>query len=297
LDEFQRTIELASELGDIVPLTELVARHDAGRSTARMVAITCDDAYAGLLYDAGEYLRRVAVPLTVFVVTQPARNGSAYWWDRIDEVFPRIAAARWRRFEEACGLPDTYRRGQPAHFGPLRPFRQWILAQFQGRWPDRLEAELATLEQETSHATVQRSMTFAELETLAAQAPVTFGVHTVTHPVLPLLSDGEKEAEIAGCHAELRERLASSVPILAAPFGLFDAATIRVARAAGMTATLTLGATTLARSVPRGGIPRFCLAAAVKPWRTALQLTGIVERVRSARGAEEVYPVLPSPTT
>ena len=45
---FQRTVRLARRLGEVVPLSTLVARHRAGRSTAGLTALTFDDAYAAL---------------------------------------------------------------------------------------------------------------------------------------------------------------------------------------------------------------------------------------------------------
>ena len=89
-----------------------------------------------------------------------------------------------------------------------------------------------------------------ELERLAAIPSVELGVHTVSHPVLPLVPGTEMQQEIAGCYDRLRERFERAVPILAIPFGLYDDRTIRASRAAGMTAALTLGETTLPRPEP-----------------------------------------------
>src|SRR2546430_7110720 len=45
--------------------------------------------YTTLFRSASDYLAREAIPLTVFVVTQPAAAGTRYWWDRVDDLFPR----------------------------------------------------------------------------------------------------------------------------------------------------------------------------------------------------------------
>jgi peptidoglycan/xylan/chitin deacetylase (PgdA/CDA1 family) len=293
LPEFKAFIAAARRMGELVPLRELVERHCDGRSTAGLVAITADDAYASLLTEATDYLAGEAIPLTVFVVTQATMGGARYWWDRVDDVFPLVSPERWRAFENACGVTEAYRRGQPAAYGPLRPFRQWMLATHAGHWPAALEPELARLELESGSEAAQRSMTLPELARFAAFPAVDVGVHTLSHPVLPLLSDGDLKEEIAASYQILREHFPSAVPILALPFGLFDARTLAAAREAGMMASLTLAGTTLKRHAGRDDLPRFCLCRSDRPTRLRARLTGFFDR----KAAAVRYPALPSATT
>jgi len=176
--------------------------------------------------------------------------------------------------------------------------RQWVLAKHSGRWPQALEPLLTALETEAGTGTRQRSMTFEELADFVALPSVDLGVHTVTHPVLPLLSDAELEREISACHAALRERFADVLPILAVPFGLFDARTVRVASAAGMTASLTLAGATLRRHHSPDDLPRFCISRDETAWKLTLRLANVLDwvRPRRRRGAR-MYPALPSATT
>jgi peptidoglycan/xylan/chitin deacetylase (PgdA/CDA1 family) len=298
LAAFQSTIGLARRLGELVPLRELVQRHEQGRSTAGLVAVTFDDAYAALLSEVKEFVSREGIPISVFVVTQAAEAGATYWWDRVDDLFPRIAGERWRAFEAACGLPEEYRRRQPAALGPLRPLRQWVLATYAGRWPSHLEPALLALERESGLRTRHRSMTFAEIAELAAIPSVEVGVHTASHPVLPLLSDPDLTREIAAGYAELRSRLATVLPILAVPFGLYDERTLRTARAAGLTACLSVTGGNLAGDAHRYVLPRYCVTRHDTPARLALCLVGVPDRVRRWRGLPLApYPELPSATS
>jgi peptidoglycan/xylan/chitin deacetylase (PgdA/CDA1 family) len=295
---FEALIAAARKVGQLVPLRDLVERHLAGRSTAGLVALTADDAYASLLVEGADLIRRDAIPLTVFVVTQAAAVGASYWWDRIDDLFGRVSRERWRAFEDACGLPAEFRDGQPARYGPLRPLRQWLLSVHRGRWPQALEPLLQGLEEEVKTRTAQRSMTFEEIARFAALPSVDIGVHTASHPVLPLLSDADLTREIATGHAGLRERLPAVVPILAVPFGLFDDRTVTLARRAGMLTSLTLAATTLRRHRRRDDLPRFCLSRDDSPTRLRVRLTGLLDPGRwSWRRAGPHYPALPSATT
>jgi len=298
LEAFQSFIRVARRLGELVRLSELVRRHQHGQSTSGLIAVTLDDAYAALHGEFREFVLQEAVPITVFVVTQAAAIAARYWWDRIDDVFPRVAPDRWRAFEDVCGVPDEYRRGQPRHHGPLRPLRQWLLAAYAGRWPGHLEPALQALEHGAGFRTRQRSMTFAELAELAAIPWVEVGVHTVSHPVLPLLSDPDLRQEIEGAYADLRERFATVLPILAVPFGLFDQRTLRAAGAAGMTASCTVAGGTLNGDAPSHVLPRVCVGRSDTPTTLGLRLLGLRELVRRCLGRPvSLFPDLPSATT
>jgi peptidoglycan/xylan/chitin deacetylase (PgdA/CDA1 family) len=298
LPRLEALLAAARDVGQLVPLQDLVDRHLAGRSTAGLVALTADDAYASLVVEAADLVRREAIPITVFAVTEAAAAGAPYWWDRIDDLFDRIPPERWRTFEDACGLPAQYRMGQPAGFGPLRPLRQWLLAVHRGRWPQALEPLLRDLEVEAETRTSQRSMTFEELARFAALPSVDIGVHTASHPVLPLLPDDELTREIAHGYEMLRERFRDVVPILAVPFGLFDDRTLTLARRAGMATSLTLAATTLRRHHGGDDLPRFCLSRDDRPTKLRVRLTGLLDPGRwSWRRAGPRYPALPSATT
>jgi peptidoglycan/xylan/chitin deacetylase (PgdA/CDA1 family) len=294
----EATVALVQGFGTVVPLRELVTRNVAGRATAGLVAITADDAYASLLA-AEPFLQRTRVPFAVFAVSDALAGGRAFWWSRIEDLFPAVSSERWRRFEQECGLPEAYRRGQPVEEGPLRPFRQWLLAAHAGRWPSILEPPLARLEAEVGRRTAQRSMTETELAGFVARTGAEIGLHTVSHAVLPFLADDELVREITHCHEELRSHFADVLPYLALPYGLVDARTLRLAAEAGMTVSLTLaGVPLFERYAPELGMPRVCVVRELTQGRLALKLSraaGLVDWARGRRFAS--YPTLPSPTT
>jgi peptidoglycan/xylan/chitin deacetylase (PgdA/CDA1 family) len=294
--ELRSLLRTVRALGEVVPLTTLVQRTLEGRSTAGLVALTFDDAYHSLELVVDE-LGRDGIPFTVFVASEAAEAGGRYWWDRIDDMFARVPPEEWRLFENRCGLPERFRRGQPAALGPLRPMRQWILSEFRGRLPAQVEAPLSELEERFGGSTLQRSMTFAEIRALRRRAPFDVGVHTATHAVLPLLSRDEIEAEIQQCARRLHAEFSDALDVLAIPYGLADDRTVATAREAGMTASCTTEARTLHGVAPGAGLPRFCVTAGQPPWKVFLRLAGVTERLKGGRSATPRYPPLPSETT
>jgi peptidoglycan/xylan/chitin deacetylase (PgdA/CDA1 family) len=298
LDAFKCHIHALRAFGELVPLSEFVRRRMQDRDTSGLIAVTLDDAYAALAGEFRDFITREEIPIAVFVVNRAAEHGARFWWDRIDDLHPRVAPDRWRAFEAACGLPDSYRSGQPRMYGPLRPLRQWLLATYAGRWPSHLEPALDALEDEAGYCTVHRSMNTDELTALAALPQVEFGVHTLSHPVLPLLSDVDLAREIAESHASLRERLPRVLPVLAVPFGLYDQRTLDAAHRAGLTRSLTLSGDWHDIEPARHALSRFCVTAGDTWPALALRLSGLRRFVRSCSGGRPpTYPDLPSPTS
>jgi peptidoglycan/xylan/chitin deacetylase (PgdA/CDA1 family) len=294
LDSVVATAQL---VGQIVPLRELVQRQEGGRPTAGLLALTFDDAYAALCDPAFDTFVRRQVPFTVFAVGEALRGGDRFWWDRVEYLCATVSSTRWRAFEEQCGVPAAYRGLLAQRFGPLRALRQFVLAQHRGRWQGELEEALLALEEEVGSRTAQRSSTFEELERLAALPWVTVGVHTLSHPVLPLLSDEELLREVGECYSVLRERFAATEPILAIPYGLFDRRTLDLAQAAGMIASATLAGRPLGAR-DGCGLPRFCVVRSEASWKLFLRITGVQQWISGRRQASAAeFPDLPSPTT
>jgi peptidoglycan/xylan/chitin deacetylase (PgdA/CDA1 family) len=297
LTQLDATLEIAGHFAELVPLADLVERHLEGRSTARMLALTADDAYASWL-DAEPLLRRRQAPITMFAVASALASGSSFWWDRLDHVVVRVSEGRWRTFEDECGLPNAFRIGHAANSDRTRALRQWILADHAGRWPQQLENPLQRLEQETNSRTGQRPMREDELAGFVSRTSAGIGVHTRSHAALPFLADQEVIAEIQQGHAALRDRFSNTRPYLAIPFGLFTRPTLELARRAGMTAMLTLTGSPLeAGTASPDTIPRLCMVREQGPGKTTLKASRLGSWLNRIRNPESEFPVLPSATS
>jgi peptidoglycan/xylan/chitin deacetylase (PgdA/CDA1 family) len=268
----------------------------SGRRTKGLFALTFDDAYAALPALIGGDIATLKLPVTVFVPTGFVDAGRAFWWDRLDDLRVALGDAAMGAFERRLGVPEAFKMGHAAA-GGFWPARQWILAEMAGRLAPHVEAALAVFEQEVGVRTRHRAMRWDELTTFAASPLVDVGVHTQSHPVLPLLPLQEQEHEIRGCFAALRHRIPKALPILAVPYGLYDAATASIARRAGMEATLTMDETCLGFPLPDGVVPRITANHGLRGWRLALRTSGRLDTVvRRRHGFTRPYPPLPSAT-
>ena len=288
-------VRAVRRVAEFVPLDVLVRRHLAGQSTAGLVALTFDDAYAALREAVERVLVPEKVPATVFAVSDALSTGGSYWWDRLSEVNSLASAEQWEQFEHEAEVPPPYRqRGASVEDRFLR-IRRLILAEHAGRLSTRLDSALATLEAALGHRCAQRSMTMAELRALAAYEGIRIGVHTCTHAVIPALSDADAIREIRDCHRALRDQLPNTVPLLAIPYGLFDARTASLSAQAGMEACLTLTGHALI-GTGSDGVPRFCLDRRTSVMSVLLRTSGPAEYVRWIRGRRAAdRPALPTP--
>jgi peptidoglycan/xylan/chitin deacetylase (PgdA/CDA1 family) len=138
-------------------------------------------------------------------------------------------------------------------------------------------------------------MTWAELSDFAETSLVEIGVHTRSHPALPLLTIAEQRQEIAGCYEALRDRFPATSAILAAPYGFFDGDTIAATRASGLQACLGLGDRTLRYGGSTGALPRFCMMHPQSRVRLGPRFSGVFDRIRAWRGKGNAeVPALPS---
>ena len=281
--ELEAAVGVARDLGKIVPLSEFVRIDRSGKSTAGLFAITFDDAYLSL-NAASAFLRREQVPVTVFGVSDALDEGRAFWWDRLGAVLERLTPGQAAALSQRWGIPAWFReQWSGSDFLPGWELRQWIVARYAGRWPGQLEETLRELEK-PADPPIDRSMTWSELSDFAGTGLVEIGVHTRSHPALPLLTMAEQREEIGGCYEVLREHFPSTSPILAAPFGFFDEDTIAATRASGLEACLALGDRTLRYRGRSGALPRFCMMHPQSRVRLGPRLSGVFDRIHAWRG-------------
>jgi peptidoglycan/xylan/chitin deacetylase (PgdA/CDA1 family) len=292
---FRDTVDMARDVAEAVSLRELIDRQTKGRSTAGLFALTFDDAYLSLTRPDVRDLLGGNVPITLFVVTDASGAGQPFWWDRVETLQPMVSSVEWESFENSIGLPDRYRTGAAAAFGPLRPIRQWVLSEHAGRWPRSAEGALQQLELKVRMPKLQRPMRFDEIEEFVRRGSVDIGVHTASHAALPRLSDAGVVSELADSYALLRERWPSSLPWVAVPFGLYDQRTANLAHEAGLTGMLSLNPYTMEHASPVHGLPRLNISESAGVWKLGVRLSGLSRFVSRPASTGIQYPAQAGP--
>jgi peptidoglycan/xylan/chitin deacetylase (PgdA/CDA1 family) len=227
----------------VVPVMELIDQLRNRRPIEpRTVAFTVDDGYIDFAEVGAPVFAKYDCPVTVFLITGFIDGGSWLWWDRV-----RYALERTRQVELEVMVGNAtvrYNLGDLA--GRVRGSRDLItrLKNLPNEAREGLQREVeARLEVPfPSTPPVEFGpMTWDQVRRLAA-AGVTFGPHTITHPILSKTSDEQCRREILGSWERLTQQTAGTVPVFCWPNGdpaSFGSREIRLAAEAGMVAALS----------------------------------------------------------
>ena len=208
---------------------ELVSLHDLfqrlrgeGPPLKRAVAFTIDDGYVEQALVAGPAFAAYDCPVTTFVATGFLDRQLWFWWDRIAFVFR-----------------ETSRSALSVELGGQRLDLKWSdagqRASVQQDFTERCkrvpnDEKLAAIERLASAAGValpiqpppdSAPMSWDELRA-AERSGMSFGPHTVTHPILSRATDDQARAEIADSWRRLSAMASNPVPVFCYPNGGWD---------------------------------------------------------------------------
>jgi peptidoglycan/xylan/chitin deacetylase (PgdA/CDA1 family) len=217
---------------NLMPLEELFRRLRAGERLKRAVAFTIDDGYFDEGRIAGPIFAEFDCPVTVFAVTDFLDGRTWLWWDKIAYIFERTTRreirtrlgdellhcrldggagrTEWRSFAVRC--QDASEADRQACIGELS-------VQGDVELPEACPARFAPISWTEARDLEKRGMTF--------------GPHTLTHPILSTTSDEQSEREIVESWRRLSAEVSRPVPVFCYPaggashFGDREIATIR----------------------------------------------------------------------
>ncbi len=219
--ELRRTLDyLRRKRYDVTGLTALFHRlRGEGPPLNRTVAFTIDDGYRDHATVASPVFAEFDCPVTTFVVTGFLDRAMWFWWDQIEFVFS--AVTRQVVAVDLAGSQLTYRL---ADEGECRS----AMADFIGRCKqvsdDDRRAGIAALaaaaevDLPTDPPARYEPMTWDQLRACEARG-MSFGAHTLTHPILAHTSDEQSHRELAQSWARLSDEAANPVPVFAYPNG------------------------------------------------------------------------------
>jgi peptidoglycan/xylan/chitin deacetylase (PgdA/CDA1 family) len=200
---------------DLISVGEMFRRLREHESLGRAVAFTIDDGY----HDVGEVAAPIFscfdCPATVFTITDFMDGKIWLWWDKIAYIF-----AKTKRKELAVRIGKE-------HFH-LQVEGDTVWPELVGRCYQASEEDrLACIDDLSAVAEVDlplrppdryRSLSWDDARRLESKG-ISFGPHTVTHPVLATISAERSEREITGSWEKLRAELNRPVPIFCYPGG------------------------------------------------------------------------------
>jgi len=205
---------------ELVDVGELFLRlKEPGRAADLGVAFTLDDGYTDQVRVAGPIFAEFDCPATIFLTTGFLDGELWQWWDRIEYVFDHC-----RRREVSVEVGGTLLRSEPSTAaGRARATTEFV--ELCKRVPERARQEaiqdLAVAAEVPLPAAPPgryAPMSWTEVQEWEERG-LTFGPHSITHPILSRTSEEQSRREIAGSWDRLRAMTRRPIPVFCYPNG------------------------------------------------------------------------------
>lgn len=211
---FEKQMEGISRYYSVYPLEELVERAIHDDIPPRAVAITFDDGYKDNYQNAFPVLKRLGLPATIFLTTGVIGSQFCIWHDRLFCAFEETPVS-----EVAIGK-IRYPIGTLSEKEiAVKAFREYLRKYHYSRWDDLLQQLCADLRiKSVACGEPFQKLSWSDIE-LMGRSGITFGAHTVSHPILTALSLSEARNEILASKETIEKRLGTPVRLFAYPNG------------------------------------------------------------------------------
>jgi len=234
---FARQMEMLRKFFNVLPLEELVERAGKSDIPARAIAITFDDGYRDNYQNAFPILKRLNLPATIFVTTGAIDSDAPLWHDTLFNAF-------WRTQRKAISINGTE---YPLNTVTEKRYAVDALRQYLRSYPLENRNTLihkitAQLEVPVQFCSNELYLSWDQIREMS-HANITFGAHTVTHPILTQLSAREMTDEITISKTTLERQLGCPVRLFAYPNGGrgdFDEGVKRVLKEADFLCAVTI---------------------------------------------------------
>jgi peptidoglycan/xylan/chitin deacetylase (PgdA/CDA1 family) len=224
IDQLRSTLEyLRKHRYNVLGLSELVHNlRGEGPPLDRTVVFTIDEGYQHQATVASAVFAAFDCPVTIFVTTGFLDGDIWFWWDQIDLIFSTMETPELTldlagsQLSYSC-TTDNERRRAAADF--TSRCKQVAAA-------DRLAAiaalaTAAAVDLPSSPPLKYAPMTWDQLRD-CEKCGITFGPHSVTHPILARTSDEQSRRELAESWDRLCCEAADPVPVFCYPNGEWD---------------------------------------------------------------------------
>ena len=218
---FRRQMETLRRYFTVLPLEELAERARRKDLPRNGVALTFDDGYRDNYTDAFLVLRDLELPATIFLTTSALDENALIWHDRVFDAFNRTL-----RTEMRASLPA-------------------VLAQLRRSSPEERDSRITQLLEdlgiEPGVPGGWEKLTWPQVREMASQG-ITFGAHTLDHPILTCVSEEEARRQIRESKRRIEAELGSKVTMFAYPNGAasdFDQTTERIVGEEGFSLAVT----------------------------------------------------------
>jgi peptidoglycan/xylan/chitin deacetylase (PgdA/CDA1 family) len=183
------------------------------------LVFTVDDGYADFAQIAAPVFARYDCPVTVFLVTDFVAGRIWNWFDQISWAFSHSA-----RRATTIELPREKLQLQWTTPAECEQSSDEVVSRLKGVGDAekvrlmRVVSDALEVEIPATAPSAYKAMNWDEVRTCSRRG-VTFGPHTVTHPILAQVDDAQADREISDSWRVVRAATDASVPVFCYPNG------------------------------------------------------------------------------
>ncbi len=198
----------------VISLRQMVEELQDPVAQGQSVVVTFDDGYLGTYTQAFPVLKEYAIPVTVYLIAGSIESGEVPWYDRI---FLRLQRAP-SEVTVALDTDRTFRLTDLAsrvNAGVTTvSYLRTVSDERRRQWCESFEKAIPL----PAEALRGSMMSWDEVREML-RAGISFGCHTMTHPVLSRITPDDVQREVAESKGLIEERLGVQVDDFAFPFG------------------------------------------------------------------------------
>jgi len=271
-ENFETQLQFLQKRYTIISMEQLGEQLLHGKINSRSLVMTFDDCYTDNYHFARPLLEKYECPATFFVPSALIGRNQLYWWDELQElilntlVLPNklelfIGSEQFEQQVHSVVLKQDEAEAQSKwtfHDPPATErcdlyFRLWKLLRPLPAMQIRnvLNQIKQRLAREIEPGNHDLPMNFSQLNEIRNSALFTLGIHTSTHPLLESHPEAMQREEIVDCKKWLWHHFGESTPVMAYPYGSYNATTLKILQEENV----TLGFTTEAVTVKRNSSP------------------------------------------
>jgi peptidoglycan/xylan/chitin deacetylase (PgdA/CDA1 family) len=190
-----------------------------GRDRRTPLTLTFDDGYHDNYTHAFALARELQIPLTIFLIPGYVDSGDYFWWLEGKRLVQRAQVNEVTFEGSAYHLEHTEDRELLAQVIDARLRHAKSVAERESFLMKTRES-LAVPSSITVEEEGTKPMSWAEILKMEESGWVSFGAHTMHHPILAYLSDSEEvKREVEECRRVMEEKLGRPVRTFAYPVG------------------------------------------------------------------------------
>jgi len=217
IHDFEKQVAHLSKNYNVISLDEIVERVARRESLRGCVAITFDDGFRDNYENAYPILKKYNIPATIFLITGDIENETAPWFIKLRYIFMKTEKVflQTQVNNEIISVPMRTREEKFVASERLMRCLKQCSIEDRVRVLDKLYTEL---EVHDFYELNNLMLTWDQIKEMSENG-ISFGSHTVNHPVLTRVSLNKAGEEIWESKKVIEEKTGRMVRSFAYPFG------------------------------------------------------------------------------